>query len=97
MRRATLSTMMVFAVALLVPAASASATGAPPRVRREARDVRDAKRELRDDVRDRREAVREGDRREVRQETREIHRDRRDVRQETRQLHRVVVRHRVGR
>ena len=84
-------TLVALAVALIVPLASASAQG---RVRDEARDVRQARRELHDDQRDRRQAVRAGDTREVRQETREIKRDKREIRQEKRDVKRAVIRHR---
>ena len=86
-------TLVAFAVALIVPLASAAAQGP---VRGEVRDVRQARRELHDDQRDRRQAVRAGDTREVRQETREIKRDKREIRQEKRDVKRAV-RHRRGR
>ena len=97
MRRTHMMVAMVATtVALALPVFSASAQVGRHPVRREAGDVRDARRELHDDVRDRREAVREGDRREVRQESREIRYDKRNLAQEKRELHRTVVRHRRG-
>lgn len=78
----------LFALALIaiVPLSNLSAQ----RVRHEARDLRQAKRELQRDVVDRRQAARAGNERAVRRETREIQRDKRDIRQERRDLRRAA-------
>lgn len=78
---------IVFSVVLAVamPFAVAGA-----QVKQEAKELRQAKKELNHDQRDRRQAVRAGDSTAVKQETREIRADKRDVKQERRDVKRAV-------
>ena len=84
-------TIVALAFLALLPVASASAQRV---VRREARDVRMAHRELVRDRAELRRDVRAGDRRDVLRDRREIRHDTRVLQREKRELRRVVGRRR---
>lgn len=82
--------MIASLIAIVAPVATLSAQSRNGPVRQEARELRDAKREVNRDQRERRQAARDGDKAAVKQETREIREGQRDVKQERRDVRRAV-------
>lgn len=86
MRHLIIASLIVIAA----PVATLSAQSPNGPVKQEARELRDAKRDVNQDQRERRQAARGGDKATVKQETREIREGRRDVKQERRDVRRAV-------
>lgn len=77
-------------IAIAAPITTLSAQNQAGPVKQEARELRDAKRDVNHDQRERRQAARDGDKGTVKQETREIREGQRDVKQERRDVRRAV-------
>ena len=86
--------MRRFVIAAVIAVAAPCLSVGAQTVKQEARELRDAKKEVNHDQRDRRQAARGGDSLAVKNETREVREGKRDVKQERRDVKRAVVKKR---